>query len=400
MLLHQSGHLGAYNSKAIEMGGITPATPDPSGGVIQRETDGKTPNGVFEENAHFLLVAKVLPKFSPAQMALVAAAQKIYLANGFTTAQDGKTDPVATQVLIDAAKAHVLKLDVVSYVDLVVMKDSPVLHGSYLSRNYTDHFRIGGVKLTFDGSPQGKTVWFTKPYLKVPEGQQTYYAGYPAFPGPGEAQEWVDKAYKNNWQLLVHANGDAAIDQMIKTVDVAGKKYPGKDRRTLLIHGQYLRADQVPQLKAEEIFPALFPMHTFYWGDWHRDSVAGKARASLISPTGTLLQEGMKFSVHSDAPVTFPNSMRVFDSAVNRTTRSGFVLGPDQRISAATALKAMTLWPAWQHFEDQSKGSLEVGKRADMVVLSGNPLVVSAATIKDIKVLETIKDGVSVYTAP
>jgi predicted amidohydrolase YtcJ len=308
MLLHQSGHLGAYNSKAIEMGGITPATPDPSGGVIQRETDGKTPNGVFEENAHFLLVAKVLPKFSPAQMvALVAAAQKIYLANGFTTAQDGKTDPVATQVLIDAAKAHVLKLDVVSYVDLVVMKDSPVLHGSYLSRNYTDHFRIGGVKLTFDGSPQGKTAWFTKPYLKVPEGQQTYYAGYPAFPGPGEAQEWVDKAYKNNWQLLVHANGDAAIDQMIKTVDVAGKKYPGKDRRTVLIHGQYLRADQVPQLKAEEIFPALFPMHTFYWGDWHRDSVAGKARASLISPTGTLLQEGMKFSVHSDAPVTFPN---------------------------------------------------------------------------------------------
>ena len=401
VLLHQSGHLGAYNSKAIKEGGINAETPNPSGGVIQREADGKTPNGVFEENAHFLLVSKILPKFTPAQMvAQVAAAQRIYLANGFTTAQDGKTDPVATQALIDAAKDHVLKLDVVSYVDLMVMKDSPVLKGPYLSRNYTNHFRIGGVKLTFDGSPQGKTAWFTNPYLKAPEGQPANYSGYPAFPSPREAQEWVDSAYKNNWQLLIHANGDAAIDQMIKTVDAAEKTYPGKDRRTVLIHGQYLRADQIPMLKVKKIFPALFPMHTFYWGDWHRDSVAGLARAAFISPTGSLLKSGMKFSVHSDAPVTFPNSMRVFDSAVNRTTRSGFILGPDQRISAAAALKAMTLWPAWQHFEDQSKGSLEVGKRADMVVLSGNPLVGPPATIKDIKVLETIKDGVSVYTAP
>jgi hypothetical protein len=76
-----------------------------------------------------------------------------------------------------------------------------------LSRNYTNHFRIGGVKLTFDGSPQGKTAWFTKPYLKAPEGQPADYTGYPAFPGPSEAQEWVDSAYKNNWQLLVHAKG-------------------------------------------------------------------------------------------------------------------------------------------------------------------------------------------------
>ena len=401
MILHQSGHLGAYNSKAIAMGGITPATPNPSGGIIQREADGKTPNGVFEENGHFLLAAKLLPKFTPEQLAAqVVAAQNIYLANGITTAQDGKSDAAATEVLIRAAKDHVLKLDVVSYADLVVMKDSPVLRGPYMARDYSDHFRIGGVKLTFDGSPQGKTAWFTKPYLKVPDGQKADYAGYPAFPGPGEAQGWVDMAYKNNWQLLVHANGDAAIDQMIKTVGVAQRAYPGEDRRTVLIHGQYLRADQIPLLQAEKIFPALFPMHTFYWGDWHRQSVAGPERAAFISPTGALLKAGMKFSVHSDAPVTFPNSMRVFDSAVNRTTRSGYVLGPDQRISPAMALKAMTLWPAWQHFEGQSKGSLEVGKRADMVVLSANPLKVTRGTIKDIKVLGTIKDGVSVYTAP
>jgi predicted amidohydrolase YtcJ len=107
----------------------------------------------------------------------------------------------------------------------------------------------------------------------------------------------------------------------------------------------------------------------------------------------------MKFSIHHDAPVTFPNAMRVFDSAVNRTTRSGYVLGPGQRLSPEVALKAMTLWPAYQHFEDDTKGSLEVGKSADLAILSSNPLAVRRDTIKDIKVLETIKDGLTVYSA-
>ncbi len=401
MLIHQSGHLGAFNSTAIAMAGITPATPNPSGGVIQREADGKTPNGIFEESGLGIMASKLLPRFTPAQMvAQVVAAQNIYLANGLTTVQDGKSDVGSTQVLIAAAKIHELKIDVVSYSDLTTMKDSPLLQGPYMSRNYTDHFRIGGVKLTFDGSPQGKTAWFTKPYFKAPESQKADYAGYPAFPGPGEAQGWVDMAYKNNWQLLIHGNGDAAIDQVISTVGVAAKAYPGKDRRTVLIHGQYLRADQIPRLRTEEIFPALFPMHTFYWGDWHRQSVAGPERAEFISPTGAVDKAGMRFSIHSDAPVTLPNAMRVLDSAVNRTTRSGHVLGPAQRITPALALKAMTLWSAYQHFEEATKGSLEVGKRADMVILSANPLAVAPATIKDIKIVETIKDGVSVYTAP
>jgi len=398
MVIHQSGHLGAFNSKALAMAGITAASPNPPGGVIQREADGKTPNGVVEESALGLIAFKLIPKFTPAQvMAQIDAAQKVYLENGFTTAQDGKTSAAFTQALIAASQAKRLKLDIVEYADLVTMKDDPVLHGPYMSRTYTDHFRIGGVKLTLDGSPQGKTAWFTQPYFVVPAGQKPDYAGYPAFAKPGETQGWVDMAFKNNWQLLAHANGDAAIDQFIQTVGVAEKAYPGTDRRTVLIHGQFLRADQIPLLKKEEIFPALFPMHTYYWGDWHASSVAGPTRAAFISPTKAVLDAGMKFSIHSDAPVTFPNSMRIFDSAVNRTTRSGVVLGADQRISPAVALKAMTLWPAWQHFEDKTKGSIEVGKDADLVILSANPLTVAPATIKDIKIDQTIKNGTTVF---
>ncbi|MGH8243570.1 MAG: amidohydrolase [Steroidobacteraceae bacterium] len=422
VITHQSGHLAVYNSKALAKAGVTAVTADPSGGVIRREAYGRTPDGVLEEMAFFSTVGRLLPKFTPAQaMEIAEEGQRIYVANGFTTAQEGRASTGGTTVLFDADKQGKLDLDVVIYSDLIATSGTLVAGDAIdpfaesdaapatgtpptpkfnISQAYTGHFRVGGVKLTFDGSPQGKTAWFTQPYFQPPQGQKADYAGYPAFPKPGEAQDWVDMAYQNDWQLLVHANGDAAIDELIETIGSAQKKYGGDDRRTVLIHGQYLRADQIPELKALGIIPSLYPMHTFYWGDWHRESVAGPERAEFISPTGAVLGAGMKFSIHSDAPVTYPNSMRVLDSAVNRTTRSGHVLGPDQRLSPADALKAMTLWPAYQHFEEQTKGSLEVGKRADLVILSANPLTVAPETLKDIQVVETIKDGKSIYKMP
>jgi predicted amidohydrolase YtcJ len=398
IIVHQSGHIGVFNSRALQMAGITAKSTNPPGGMIVREADGKTPNGVLQENAFFGVVFKMLPKFTPEEtLAQLQAGQQIYLANGFTTVQDGKTDPVNLKVLPAMAQAGLLKVDLVSYADLAVIgEDAPVLHGPLMSRTYTNHFRIGGVKLTFDGSPQGKTAWFTKPYYIVPAGEKKTYAGFPAFTD-ADAQKWVSIAYKNNWQLLVHTNGDAATDELIKTVSVAQAAYPGTGRRTVMIHGQFTRPDQVPQLKQLGIFPSLFPMHTFYWGDYHRESVVGPERAENIDPTGWILDSGMKFGIHSDAPVTFPNSMRVLDSAVNRTTRSGYVLGPKQRLKPLDALKAMTIWPAYQYFEDNTKGSIQVGKIADLVILSGNPLTIEPAKLISLKVVETIKDGKSIY---
>ena len=326
-IIHQSGHLGVYNSKALAIAGITASTPNPPGGVIRREADGKHPNGVMEENAHFETLAKLLPKFTPEQgISLLESAQDIYASYGFTTAQDGRTDPATLALLPLAARAGRLKIDVVAYPDLVTNADNPVLHGPLMSRHYSNGFRIGGVKLSFDGSPQGKTAWFTKPYFQVPAGQPENYRGYPTFTDE-QAAAWVTTAYQNNWQLLVHANGDAAIDQMIRAVGAAGAAVPGKDRRTVLIHGQFMRNDQVAQIKELGIFPALYPMHTFYWGDWHRRSVAGPERSENISPTGWMIVNHILFSIHSDAPVTFPNSSRILASAINRTTRTGYVFG-------------------------------------------------------------------------
>ena len=397
VIMHQSGHLGVYNTKALDLMGISADTENPSGGIIEREADGKTPNGVMQENAHFMIFFKMIPDFTDKDLvALYKAGEQSYISNGFTTVQEGKTDLASLKLLPKIAASTGFDIDIISYPDIAAIGDVPILHSDLMSTQYTNGFRLGGVKLTFDGSPQGKTAWFTQPYYKVPNGQAEDYSGYPAF-SDQDAIKWMRLAIHNQWQLLVHTNGDAAIDQLIKLVSTLEPSLKDYEHRTVMIHGQFTRQDQVKKLKDLGIFPALYPMHTFYWGDWHRDSVAGLTRAENISPTGWFLDEGMRFTIHSDAPVTFPNAMRILDSAVNRTTRTQATLGSKHKITPLQALKAMTLWSAYQHFEESIKGSLEVGKQADMVILSDNPLTVPASAIKDIKVLETINNGQSIF---
>jgi len=148
------------------------------------------------------------------------------------------------------------------------------------------------------------------------------------------------------------------------------------------------------------IIPSFFGMHTYYWGDWHRDSVLGPERAARISPAASAVRRGMIYTQHHDAPVALPNSMMVIASQVNRITRSGQVLGAGQRVSVMDAVKSITINAAYQYFEEKTKGSLEPGKLADFVVLDKNPFKVEPRSIKDIKVVETIKEGLTIYRAP
>ena len=160
---------------------------------------------------------------------------------------------------------------------------------------------------------------------------------------------------------------------------------------------QTVRDDQLDQMKALQIIPSYFASHTFFWGDWHRDSVLGPQRAKRISPLKSTLNRQMPYTLHNDAPVVPPDMLRLVWSAVNRVTRSAEVLGHQQRISVLDALKGVTLNAAYQNFEEQIKGSIEVGKLADLVILSANPLRVDPMQIKDIQVLETLKAGKSIY---
>lgn len=397
LIIHQSGHLATLNSKALELAGFTTESIDPDGGKIRRESDGKTPNGVLEETAFFGTLLPLFAKLNAKENEVIfKAGMELYASFGYTTAQEGRASTSAVKTMYDLAQREKLPIDVAAYPDIQVAQE--VIAPPYYSSEYSNGFRVAGAKLNLDGSPQGKTAWLTEPYLVPPVGQEKGYKGYPSM-SDEKAAELIELAQRNGWQLLTHVNGDAAIDQLLNGVEASEAKHGIPDRGFIAIHAQTARKDQVERFKRLGVFPSFFPMHTFYWGDWHMNSVLGKVRAENISPTGWARDLGIIYTSHHDSPVALPNSMRVYSATVNRVSRTGHVLGPKQRVSALDGLKAQTLWAATQYKEEKNKGSLEVGKLADLVILSENPLIVKPETLADIKVLETIKEGQTVYSS-
>jgi predicted amidohydrolase YtcJ len=399
LLIHQSCHLGAMNSKALELAKIMADTKDPQGGVIRREADGKTPNGVLEETAFMAFGMAIFPKLNAEQFAQLAVmGQNLYIQHGFTTAQEGRATGPAHASFVKLAEAGQMKIDVVSYQDMIFTDDPPEMKTTWYSKTYNNRYRVGGVKLNLDGSIQGKTGYLSMPYKVPPLGAATNYRGYETLPDKVIAAK-VDKAYANGWQLLAHCNGDAAIDQYISAVREAVAKHGKGDRRSVAIHAQAARMEQLDAMKELGIIPSFFGMHCFYWGDWHRDETLGAVRAEKISPAQSALRRGMIFTQHHDSPVAQPSAIRVLSSVVTRRTRSGDILGADERISVNDGLKSLTIWAAYQHFEEESKGSLEVGKVADFVVISADPFAVDIEDLDELTVVETIKAGTSIYKA-
>ncbi|EGR3353096.1 amidohydrolase [Vibrio parahaemolyticus] len=397
LIIHQSGHLATLNTKALELAGLTSESTDPDGGKIRRESDGKTPNGVLEETAFFGTLLPLFAKLNAKENEVIfKAGMELYASFGYTTAQEGRASTSAVKTMYNLAQEEKLPIDVAAYPDIQVAQE--VISPPYYSSEYSNGFRVAGAKLNLDGSPQGKTAWLTEPYLVPPVGQEKGYKGYPSM-SDKKAAEYIELAHRNGWQLLTHVNGDAAIDQLLNGIETSEKIHGIPDRGFIAIHAQTARKDQVESFKRLGVFPSFFPMHTFYWGDWHMNSVLGKERAENISPTGWARDLGMIYTSHHDSPVALPNSMRVYSATVNRVSRTGHVLGPQQRVSALDGLKSQTLWAATQYKEEKNKGSLEVGKLADLVILSDNPLTAKPATLSDIRVLETIKEGQTIYSS-
>jgi predicted amidohydrolase YtcJ len=397
LVVHQSGHLAVLNSKGLEAVGYSAGTVEPPGGTIRRQPGSREPDGLIGGMAWFPhLFSKLGRLGSEDNKALLLAGIDRYAEFGFTTAQEGRATAEAVATEAALAEQGKLKMDVVAYPD--IQGAASAIGGPFLLKTYTGRFRIGGAKLTLDGSPQGKTAWLSEPYRVPPAGRGEDYAGSPAMTDE-QASAFVDEAFKNGWQILVHCNGDAAADQFIRAVRLATAKYGPGDRRPVMIHAQTVREDQLDAMKELGIIPSFFGMHTYYWGDWHRDSVLGPERASRISPAASALKRAIPFTQHHDAPVALPSAIMVLFSQVNRVTRSGQVLGPEQRVSVMDAIKSITINAAHQYFEERTKGSLEPGKLADFVILDQNPLTVDPMKIKDIKVVETIKEGKTIYRA-
>ena len=253
------------------------------------------------------------------------------------------------------------------------------------------------MKITIDGSPQGKTAFFTTPYLNGGPSGEKDWRGELSFP-IDTVKQMVKRVYDLNVPLNLHCNGDAAIDTFLEAYEFARNGDYSKPWNVTSIHSQFLRKDQIPRFVKYKIRPSFYTLHTFYFAEAHIAN-RGREQAMYISPMRDAIDAGLHPTNHTDFVVAPLDQMFMLWSAVNRISRAGAEIGPGQRVTPLEGLKAMTIWPAEQYGEEASKGSLEPGKLADLVILDKNPLTVPPMEIKDIKVVETLKEGKTIYAA-
>ena len=396
ILTHVSGHLTTTNSATLAASNITADTPDPPGGHVRRMEGSMEPNGVLEETARGLLAFERTPTPSDEELDdLIRRSIDIYLSHGTTTIQDGGTAPAQAEAFQASAAREPFKADLAAFVrNRAAPDETPDVP---YTRGYQNGFRVAGVKLMLDGSPQGRTAWVTIPYEERPPNTPPDYVAYGVM-DPDEYKAQADQLIEAGIPIIVHANGDAAMDLMIDGVDEAvADMDPMPDHRSVIIHAQLMRADQLDRAAELNVVPSFFAAHAFFWGDWHRISF-GEDRGNNTSPVGWALEREVNFTIHNDASVVPPHMMRLVSIAVNRNTRSGHILGPHQRLTVMQALHAVTLGGAYQYFEDDTKGSITVGKQADLVILGESPLTADPENLEFLPILETFSRGRSVFT--
>lgn len=393
---HVSGHMSVANSLALRLSGITAATADPAGGKIVKGADNQ-PTGLLQETAARLLKVKRDSLTDDQKLELIRDQQLYYASHGITTAQDGHTSYESLQILKKAAaqKQLIIDLEILpSYHTL----DDVLADSSNTFGELSDHLKLAGFKLTADGSPQGKTAFFSKPYLtEVPGCGHEHCTGF-----PNVTEEYfkdaIIKGFKNNVRTFVHCNGDATIDLYLKAIKNANEQLntTSNDRRPVVIHSQFVRNDQLDDYKKLGIIPAFFSNHAFFWGDVHTNNL-GKERADFLSPLKTAAAKGIIATNHTDYGVTPLSQLFLLWTSVARESRSGVVIGEGERLSVIEALRAITINGAYQYQEETIKGSIEQGKLADFVILSKDITKIPVAEIKAVEVLETIKEGKTVY---
>ena len=393
---HTSGHLGVANTMALGMAGINADTQPPPGGVIRHEADTGEPDGVLEETAAWMVMGIVPPATVEQKLEGFRRAVQIYVEQGVTTTviTGGTADNVIDLQM--ARREGLLALRVVTMVSKAAPGfPSPAEAGGFVSGFGDDRLKLGGIKIVQDGSNQGFTGYFTEPY-HTPFNGDPEWRGYPAR-SREDLTAMVKGLHRAGYQIAIHGNGDAAIDDIIHAFREAQRDFPREDARHRIEHCQMVRKDQLDEIAELGITPSFFVGHVFYWGDRHRDIFMGPERAAGISPLKSSIDRGIRFTVHDDTPVTPVDPLQLIWVSVNRLTRSDQVLGPEERVSPLEAMRAMTIDAAWQNFEEDIKGSIEAGKLADLVILSDNPLTVDPLTIREIEVLETIVGGETVY---
>ena len=374
LISHKSGHFGVMNTRGLQLLGLEQAFPD----------------GYLEEG-NYINTARRIPL--PAKEVLLRAykqAQEKYASYGVTTVQEGMVVSDMLPMLQEVIRNDKLFLDVVAYADWKE-EDRIYRELSGYEGEYRNHFRLGGYKMILDGSPQGRTAWMLEPYLPI----ELNYMSAPVLTD-GEVREAVEKAIQDRQQLLVHVNGDAAVEQILKVSENMKNTTKLRDLRPVLIHAQLITPEQLRRAVRLGFMPSFFISHIKYWGDVHIKNF-GMRRASGISPAGTAERLRLPYTLHQDTPVLEPNMLETIRIAAERRTRRGVLLGMNERITLQQAYRAVTRNCAYQYGEENEKGSISVGKKADFVIMDKNPLECEPEELEEIKILFTAKEGRCVF---
>ncbi len=394
MVIHVSRHGAVLNTAGFRKADYDILAPTPPGGMTVRKPNSNEAAGLVMEHSFLPIYMKMPAPSEQEQLDRFAAAQTFYASNGYTTTQDAPMEPPTRPLYHKAADQGRLFIDIVGYVNWMEFPELLKTGAEPFRQGYRDRFRIGGVKVVGDGSAQGKTAFLTKPLLTPGPAGEKEWRGEPNVT-PEDLDRLVKLAYDNDIHVMVHCNGDAAIDMVLDAHKAAGAP---PDRRTIVVHSQFVRPDQLDLYVQYGMNPSFFTNHAFFWADVHMVNL-GKERTSFLSPTRSAINRGIRFTNHSDFAVTPLNPMFILWTSVVRTSRSGRVIGPDERLTPWEGLKALTIDAAHQYGEEETKGSLEVGKLADLVVLDRNPITVPPDAIKDIRIVETYKEGKAIYRA-
>ena len=398
-IMNASGHLAYANSTAFEIAGIDDRVENPPGGEYGRDADGRI-NGVMRNNVAFTPVANNNPNMATVDPinGLIALLQK-WSQFGLTTVSElslgGLTQsPADTEVMLAAASTGQLNARVRAYAFYTIGTDAWDAAG-VVPGSGSEIARVSGYKLVADGSNQGFTGLQRDPYLNSDDRGLAYMSRDEL------TATAIDRASKG-WQLAIHGNGDAAIDNILDACEAM--REAGIDMASVRVrieHCSILHDEQIARMKDLNVSASFLIGHVHYWGVAMRDDVFGEEKAQLLDRCRSAEQAGVGFTLHSDFMVTDPVPLHMLEMAVTRQTwkEPDYVLGPQERISVESAIRAVRSEAAWQLFSEDEIGSLEAGKFADMVVLDADPRSVAPDQIKSIKVLETWMNGNRVYAA-
>lgn len=382
VIQHASGHAGVFNTLALERLGAL----DGDCG-LERDGQGEL-TGRGEENPFLDLLGRIPMDGLEDVLKAFQGAQEEYASHGITTAQEGLLQPVMAPVYQEILRRGLLYLDVNAYVPPA---DYDRLRGQFAQEVSASPgtFRVAGMKIFLDGSPQGGTAWVREPYAGGGCGTSTMT--------DGQVLSAFRQALDRDAQLLAHCNGDRAAEQYLTLLAQAEREAGKKLCRPVMIHAQLLGLDQLERVKALGVIPSFFVAHVYHWGEIHVKNF-GLDRAGRISPAGSALAQGIPFTFHQDSPVIPPDMLETIWCACVRKTKTGRVLGAEERIPVEAALRTVTQNAALQYGLERELGTLRPGKRADFVLLSGDPLRTPPEELKKLQVERTIRCGRTIWS--